>query len=247
MLPETIFPPGTAMTRLEGLTRETLTAMLEAGREVLEWRRILAKTGDNVVGLVLRHEGPFYTLDHYPKGDVFDPESHAQWYYHAHDKEERPGEHGHFHAFMRGGGMPAGVEPVPLPDFEPKGVADDLICHLVAVSMDRSGCPIGLFTTSRWVTGETWYAARDVAAMLDRFDMQVDKPSWSVNRWLTGMLRLFRPQIEELLQQRDARIRQWQAAHPEANVYEDRRLEVTSQLPIDVEAQVRALEQRLET
>jgi hypothetical protein len=245
MLPKTASPPDTA-ARLDLLPRETLAAMREAGREVLEWRRILAKTGDNVVGLVLRHEGPFYTLDHYPKGDVFDPESHAQWYYHAHDKEERPGEHGHFHAFMRGGGMPPGVEPAPLPDFEPKGVADDLVCHLVAVSMDRSGCPVGLFTTNRWVTGETWYAARDVAAMLDRFDMKVDKPSWSVNRWLTGLLRLFRPQIEDLLQQRDVRIRQWQAAHPEANAYEDRRLEVTSQLPIEVEAQVRALEQRLE-
>ena len=45
---------------------------------------------------------------------------------------------------------------------------------------------------------------------------------------------------------RDARIRQWQARNAGVNVYEDRRLEVTSQLQIDVEAQVRALEQRLE-
>jgi hypothetical protein len=141
--------------------------------------------------------------------------------------------------------MPAGVAPASLPDFEPKAVADDLVCHLVAISMDRSGWPIALFTTNRWVTGETWYAAEDVAAMLDRFDMKVDKPSWSVNRWLTAMVRLFRPQIEDLLRQRDARIGAWQAAHPEANAYEDRRLEVTSHLPIDIEAQVRALEQRL--
>ena len=235
-----------AETRLDVLPRDTLAAMLEAGREVLEWRRILAKTGDNVVGLVLRHEGSFYILDHYPKGDVFDPESQAQWYYHAHDKQDRPGEHGHFHTFMRSGGMPAGVQPAPLPDLESKSAPNDLVCHLVAVSMDRSGWPVGLFTTNRWVTGETWYAAHDVAAMLDGFDMKVDKPSWSVNRWLTGMLRLFRPQIEDLLQQRDARIRQWQTANPEVNTYEDRRLEVTSQLPIDVEAQVRALEQRLQ-
>jgi hypothetical protein len=59
------------------------------------------------------------------------------------------------------------------------------------------------------------------------------------------MLRLFRPQIEELLRRRDARIREWQAAHPEVNAYEDRRLEVTSQLPVDVNGQVCALEQRL--
>jgi hypothetical protein len=58
-------------------------------------------------------------------------------------------------------------------------------------------------------------------------------------------LRLFRPQIESLLRERDERIRAWQRAHPEVNTYEDRRLEVTSQLPVKVEAQVELLEQRL--
>jgi hypothetical protein len=232
---------------LDRLPMATLAAMLEAGREVLEWRRILAKTGENMVGVVLRHERPFYLLDHYPKGDVFDPDSHAQWYYHAHDRTDRPGEHGHFHTFIRGGGMPPGIEPARLPYLEPKADRHDLVCHLIAVSMDRSGWPIGLFTTNRWVTGETWYAARAVAAMLDGFDMKMDEPAWSVNRWLTGLLRLFRPQIEELVQQRDRRIRDWQMRHPEGNVYEDRRLEVTSQLPVDVEAQVRLLAARLQS
>jgi Domain of unknown function (DUF6969) len=244
LLPEAA-PRPDAPAWLEDLPRATLEPMLEAGREVLEWRRTLNKTGDNVVGIVLKHEGPFYILDHYPKGDVFDPESHAQWYYHAHDKKDRPGEHGHFHTFMRGGGMAEGVEPAALPDFQPKQQKHDLVSHLVAISMDRSGWPTGLFTTNRWVTGETWYAAHDVSAMLDGFDMKIDKPSWSVNRWLTGMLRLFRPQIEELLQQRDERVRAWRAQNPDVNTYEDRRLEVTSQLPIDVEAQVRLLEERL--
>jgi hypothetical protein len=81
--------------------------------------------------------------------------------------------------------------------------------------------------------------------MLGGFDMKVDKPSWSVNRWLTSLLRLFRPQIEDLLQQRDERVRQWTMQNPDVNIYEDRRLEVTSQLPVDIEAQVRLLEQRL--
>ncbi|MGI9493532.1 MAG: DUF6969 family protein, partial [Geminicoccaceae bacterium] len=167
---------------LDDYPRETLEEMLEAGREALEWRRILEKSGDNVVGIVLKHEGSFYILDHYPKGDVFDPESHSQWYYHAHDKKERPGEHGHFHTFMRGGGMDEGVEPAPLPDHQPKSTPHDLVSHLIAVSMDKTGWPIGLFTTNRWVTGETWYAAHDVCSMLDGFDMKMDKPTWTVNR-----------------------------------------------------------------
>src|SRR5918995_388041 len=114
-LPEAV--PEHAAASLDDLPRETLEAMLAAGRDVLEWRRILTKTGDNVVGEVLEHEGQFYILDHYPKGDVFDPESHCQGYYHAHDKKDRPGEHGHFHTFLRGGGMLEGVAPAPLPDF----------------------------------------------------------------------------------------------------------------------------------
>jgi len=244
LLPEAALKPDMS-SALDDLPRETLEAMLEAGRDVLYWPRILGKTGDNLVGIVLKHEGPFYILDHYPKGDVFDPESHSQWYYHAHDKKDRPSEHGHFHTFMRGGGMPEGINPAPLPDFTPKEQAHDLVCHLIAVSMDQQGLPIGLFTTNRWVTGETWYAAHDVSALLDYFDCQVDKPSWSVNRWITNMVRLFRPQIEELLQQRDEKIRVWRQEHPEVNTYEDRRLEVTSQLPIDAEAQLRLLQERL--
>jgi hypothetical protein len=230
---------------LDDLPRATREAMLEAGREVLMWRRFLTKTGDNLVGEVLKHEGPLRVLDHYPKGDVFDPDSHSQWYYHTHDKKDRPGEHGHFHTFLRGRGMPEGISPVQLPDFTPKPDPHDLVCHLVAVSMDRSGWPTGLFTTNRWVTGETWYAAHDVCAMLECFELRMSKPSWPVNRWLSGMLRLFRPHIEALLLQRDAQVRAWQREEPDGNTYEDRRLEVTSQMPIDVAAQVEVLEKRL--
>jgi hypothetical protein len=147
---------------------------------------------------------------------------------------------------MRGGGMPEGVAPAPLPDFEPKSDKHDLVCHLIAISMDRPGWPSGLFTTNRWVTVETWYAAHDVSAMLDRLDVRMGKPSWPVNRWLTQILVLFRPQIEALLQERDARVLAWQREHPEVeNIYEDRRLEVTSQMAISVEAQVGALEKAL--
>lgn len=230
---------------LEDYPRETLEAMLEAGREVLEWRRILDKTKDNIVGVVLKHEGPFYILDHYPKGDVFDPESHAQWYYHAHDKSERPVEHGHFHTFLRGRGMADGVMPAKLPDYKAKDDPHDLVSHLIAISMDKAGWPIGLFTTNRWVTGETWYAAHDVCSMLDGFDMKMDKPTWTVNRWLTNMLRLFQPQIIDLLMQRDETILQWKLQHQDRNVYEDRDLEVASQIPISAEDQVQLLEAKL--
>jgi hypothetical protein len=232
---------GAKAVELAALPRQRLVAMLAAGDEIVDCIRVLAKTGDNIVGELLKTEETFFEWDHYPKGDVYDPETHSQYYYHAHPADDRLGEHGHFHTFLRPGGMPAGVRPAPLPDLAAAAEAEDAPCHLVAVSMDKYGLPIKLFTTNRWVTGETWYAARDVIAMLDRFAMDLAQPSWPVNRWLSAMVRLFRPQIAVLLEQRDAAVAAWQAAHPKANAYEDRGLEIASQLAISVDDQMRAL------
>jgi hypothetical protein len=69
--------------------------------------------------------------------------------------------------------------------------------------MDAYGWPIGLFTTNRWVTNQTWYSAADTIRMLDRFLIDHAYPSWPVNRWISAMFRLFRPQIVELLERRD--------------------------------------------
>ncbi|HEX7005719.1 MAG TPA: hypothetical protein VF274_01145 [Alphaproteobacteria bacterium] len=226
---------------LSTLPRAALEAMAAAGDEVVECVRVLAKTGDNIVGELLKTEATFFEWDHYPKGDVFDPETHAQYYYHAHPGGERVGEHGHFHTFLRPAGMPRGVRPAPLPDYAPPADPEDALCHLVAVSMDKYGLPIKLFTTNRWVTGETWYAAPDVVAMLDRFVVDLAQPSWPVNRWLTAMIRLFRPQIERLLARRDETITRWQAGHPGTNAYEDRGLEVVSEVAISVDDQIRAV------
>ena len=209
-----------------------------AADEVLECERLLAKSGDNIVGELLRDHGTFYEWDHYPKGDVYDSVSHAQFFYHAHPQKQRSGEHGHFHTFLRPRGMPAGVAPAPVPNASPPPGKNDALSHIIAISMDKRGHAIGLFTTNRWVTGETWYHARDVARMLDRFAIDLARPSWPTNRWVTAMLRLFRPEIMTLLEERDASVASWAAAHPDAeDVYEDRRLEITSWLDITVPQQ----------
>ncbi len=218
--------------------RDRLERMAEAGLEILECYRVLGKSDANVVGEILRGQDTFYEWDHYPKGDVYDWETHAQYYYHAHPIEEREGEHGHFHCFLRPKGMPAGMKPAPLPGVAPPEEPDDAPCHLVAISMNRAGQPIRLFTTNRWVTGETWYAAPDVVRLLDRFRMDLAYPSWPVNIWITAMVQLFHPQIETLLARRDAAIADWRAGHPGVDVFEDRSLEVISTLDISVEDQI---------
>jgi len=229
------------------LSRDRLEQMAAAGAEVLNCHRVLAKTNHNIVGEVLRDQGTFYEWNHYPEGDLYDHVTHSQFYYHAHPQELRGGEHGHFHTFLRPLGMPKRVMPAPVPGPVPAEGENEALSHLIAISMDPRGVPIRLFTTNRWVTGEVWYAAKDVRAMLDCFEIDLAHPSWPVNRWIGAMVRLFRPQIGALVDARDAAVAAWAQAYPERDVYEDRELEITSMTEIDIDAQIAAVAAALES
>jgi hypothetical protein len=122
---------------------------------------------------------------------------------------------------------------------------DDKLSHLVAISMDRFGVPLALFTTNRWVTAENWYVAEHVCAMVDRFQIDHAQPSWATNRWIGAMLRLFRPQIVELLRDRDAKVAGWRQEHPEGDVFEDRNLDLPSLVEISLEQQIKAIKTAL--
>lgn len=221
-------PQGLLMVTLHKLPAAELQAMAAAGETVLEVHRVLAKSGSNVVAEILRGQGVFYELKSYPEGDVYDPDSHSQYFYHSH----RKGEHGHFHTFLREPGMPQGCHPVPQSRVAVMKERTDKISHLVAISMNREGLPIRLFTTNRWLTGENWYRASDVVTMLERFEIDLSWPSWPVNMWITSMLRLFRPVIAELLFERDASIERLKKRHPRKDVFEDRGCDITSQRSI---------------
>lgn len=221
------------------LPPEQLARMADAGAKILECYRVLNKGGLNIVGEVLKGQGDFYELEHYPGDDVFDADTHSQYYYHAH--REDAGEHGHFHTFLRQPGMPEGTLPVSYEGEEPWPAGKDALSHLIAISMDAYGFPIGLFATNRWVTAEAWYKAEDVIAMLSRFNIDHAWPSWPVNIWISAMMVLFQPQIELLLRQRDEVVSNWTQAHPGVDVFEDRALELTGYLEINVEAQIRAV------
>jgi hypothetical protein len=91
------------------------------------------------------------------------------------------------------------------------------------------------------VTGETWYRADDVIRMLDRFTVAKVAPSEVLNRWISAMLRLFRPQIAALLRARDETVMAWRRRR-RAHVFEDARLEVTSSLDVEFEAHLADLD-----
>jgi hypothetical protein len=229
------------------LSTERLQSMVAAGQDAVECHRALAQTGDNIVGDLLRDVETFYEWNHYPDGDVYDPHSHGQYYYHTHPQELRGGEHGHFHVFMRPKGMPKDVSPAPVKDFEAPVDEDAALSHLVGISMDEFGIPIRIFTTNRWVTGEVWYECRDVRRMVDLFEIDHTRPSWPVNRWVSAMICLFQPQIVRLLDSRDEIVARWEANHPGVNVYEDRELEITSAIPISLDDQLKQASKALDS
>ena len=231
-----------AQPDLKGLSISALYKMQAAGSEVLECHRVLQKGGLNVSGEVLKGQGQFIKLQHYPKGDVYDRDTHSQYYYPAH----RGNEHGHFHTFLRAKGMPASVTEPSEASKRGWPSGDQALAHIVAISMDRKGFPIRLFTTNRWVTAECWYKARDVIEMIDRFTVDHAYPSWPTNRWITAMMRLFRPQIVALLEARDAVIGEWRQINPDGDVFEDRGLETLTELDIEVAAQIKAIETALD-
>jgi hypothetical protein len=229
--------------------REEIEQMAVAAQVVSECRRVLAARNRNVVSEVTAGDVALSEWRHYPEGDAYDPKSHAQYFYHSHPALERlPREHGHFHTFLRAEGMPAGVAPLLLPEIAVADVAalppqaaplkrgtKEEVSHLVAVAVDARGEPIRLFTTNRWVTGETWYRADDVIRMLERFAVNEPEPSATLNLWVGAMLRLFRPQIAALLRARDDTIVTWRRRR-RTHVFEDPTLEITSSLEINLDA-----------
>ena len=115
--------------------------------------------------------------------------------------------------------------------------------HLVALALDARGEPVRLFTTNRWVTGETWYRAEDVIRMLDGFQVNGEGSGGLLNRWLTAMVQLFQPEIGVLLRHRDRAVTEWRWRW-RSNVFEDPRLEITSSFAIDLDARLAVAEDR---
>jgi hypothetical protein len=238
--------------RDEGLrvSQAEIEQMIAAAAIIRDCRRDLAARNTDLVSEVTGGS-PICDWRHYPEGEVFDSTSHAQYFYHAHARDSRrAAERGHFHSFLRAEGMPGGVAPLLLPELAVADVAAlppqaaplkrgerDEVSHLIAIALDVRGEPIRLFTTNRWVTGETWYRAEDVTRMLDRFVIAEREPSAALNRWIGAMIRLFRPQIAALLQARDETVMAWRRRR-RTHVFEDPRLEITSSLDIQLDTQL---------
>lgn len=212
--------------------------LADVALEVVDCMRVLQKGGTDLVKEVLQGR-EFLQWEHYPEKGVYDPETHSQYYFHAHEpSREEWMDFGHFHTFLRGPGIDAALVPVDTgtSDLPAEQVAP--VAHLIGISLNDRGQPVRLFTTNRWVTAETLYTADNVIKMLDQFEVDLAAPSWPLNRWLTAMIVLFRDDIEDLIRTRDVALAQWAEEHPDTNTYEDRELAVTSAKDINLEVRL---------
>jgi hypothetical protein len=150
------------------------------------------------------------------------------YYYHSHAVTGASlHEHGHYHLFAQ-----LGADEDDTPRYT----------HIVAIGVDARGLPLRLFTTNRWVTGETWLAAERVIELAERIAADEEPCNDPSERWLRAQLGIFAPQIAALLQHRDQRIEVRRESGTRPGVLEDRRMHVLSQCRVSVEHQLTAFD-----
>jgi hypothetical protein len=135
---------------------------------------------------------------------VFDRATRSQFYYHTHGS---PDEAGHFHTVR---------------------LFDDHTVHLVAISMARTGRPRGLFTVNLWAIGDAY----ETPARLKRHvrEFRLGRTPWDPRlvRFVNLVFAAFRPDIERLQDAKEDTLAAYRAAHPGADPFADRSLEVLS-------------------
>lgn len=208
--------PATLIRRLSPRQRETVEA---AAWECTTVIRYFAERDRSVI-TVLQHGAKPAWWKHHPARDAHDPNRGVGYYYHSHPTLPSVAtEHGHFHFFLQAA--------APLTS-----------AHVVALSVDPRGLPIRACTTNRWVTGETMQPAEPLIRTLYGLTFDTGRARRNVDWWLSSTLRLFLPQIEWLLRERDRRI----AALADAeSALENRDIQTWSHCKLSMAEQVAAL------
>ena len=200
-------------------TVETSTAA--AALMVLGCIRQYGADRSNPVLDVLQETPDFVQQRKYPQPPLEFAGGHGRAYYHSHPLADgHPQEHGHFHLFLRHG----------------FGTAKEDWAHLAALAMDKEGQPVRWFATNRWVTGGDWAERSWLLAGVDA--LAPEREAAVLQRWLTAMLRLYRSELEALLDTRDARLADLPAASCGEERTEDRCVYELAQVPVDLVAKL---------
>ena len=209
-----------------------VTLAVQAARDsVAAFSEATATSGSLIQSWIQGREVVEY--EHYPPNDIVDRRRGSQFYYHAHRDGDL--EHGHLHLFWHAtasgrrrrlrAGQASWTRTAP--------------SHLVAISLDARGLPVGLFTVNHWVTDGHWFDAQTTLSFVDRFALQPEGEHATSARWITAFVRLYRPRIRVLLEQRDKRLARRADL---AAALADHRLEVLSLQRLDWAADLDAIE-----
>ncbi len=158
---------------------------------------------------------------HYPPGDLQDPASGTQCFYHCHRGEV---EHGHLHLFRRA---------------RPRHP----LTHLIGISLDARGLPLALFSVNRWVSEDRWLPAAATFRLLQGISLGGAACDPHLSSWLIHFLAFYRPTLEAVLRERDQRL--LACAPTRAAALANRELEIPSLCPIDWAADLAAAEAAL--
>lgn len=166
----------------------------------------LKREGSNLVLKIMN--GKEYVFDpytHYPfDGGIKDENTGYQLFFHAH----RDNEYGHFHTFAKD--------------------EDGELIHLILISMNKIGEPIGLATVNGWVTGDKFVNADKLKKLSDSFYVNpaLYKDQKTV-QFINYVFKAYKEEINILFDKRD----KWIDEYVHKNYrepFEDREFEILS-------------------
>jgi len=201
-----------ASTLAKNLYSNVLASINDFKQKIVDIIVSLKREGSNLVKKVLN--GKKYIRDpytHYPyDGGITDTDTDCRIFFHAH----RENEYGHFHTF----------------------VTDDNgdLVHLVLISMNENGEPLGISTVNRWVTDDKYVKADVLKKYLKSFQMEASLfKEKRIVEFVKLILNAYEKEIFELFDERD----RWIENYINTNYrepFEDKDYEILSERKIDL-------------
>ena len=217
------------------------SAVVAAGQRLLASYAALVARGEHLLGHLLAGQAPRQWA-HYPEDDAIDRSRGYQWFYHSHSPEDRPGaiEHGHIHLFARRALWSRRLQSRAEKAFaalcaSPAPLAKPQTRHLLTIGFNAKGLPISIFTVNSWVTGDLMLSTDLTLVLLA--SMKLDTGNAEIDAVIESVVQLCAPELKELMHRRDQAL----LAHPGPHKLDDQRLELLSEICIDLDAKLKSL------
>ena len=183
---------------------------MTAREELVGLLETLERAGTSVMALARAERAPVPWTIYPGEYGIYDRRTRCQFYYHSHAGAEH--EDGHFHT----------VRLFP-----------DHTVHVVAISMAPTGWPRELFTVNLWAVGDAYAPPAEVARHARQFRLSEQRGPALLVRFVNLVFRAFLPEIQRLQDEKEQALAAWRVAHPDADPFEDRSLEVLSRVEVD--------------